>query len=240
MADDEDSEEEILFVPTKSKQPSLDMNTLISALPLVPRTKRKILAILDLNGILFYRELISKTSTSTSNGSKPHAKVGKFYVWDRDHCQSFLDFLLGSFDVAVWSSAALVNVLPLVKRTFGDARSDSLVFVWDQDKCGMEKREGKTTRPLFVKELTKVWKEYPQYSNGNTILIDDDILKARYNPPNTAIHPSEWTKLQLDDQKLGPDGSIRRYLAGLSDALQSERRLKVEDYIKKYPFVEDS
>ena len=34
-----------------------------------------------------------------------------------------------------------------------------------------------------------VWRKYPEFSAKNTILIDDSVEKARYNPAFTSIHP---------------------------------------------------
>lgn len=196
------------------------------------RRRRKVLAVLDLNGLLFFREKIEQTP----KGIIPHAQVGTFNVWDRRHSETFLDFMFDTFDIGVWSSARQENVVKLVERTFGAGRMSALVFMWDQSYCTVEKRK---PRPLFAKDLKKVWTAFPQYVNGNTFLLDDDEEKAKHNPPYTGIHPKEWTRFLPQDDKLGPDGPIRLYLRALSNALQSDHELTAEAYIEQHPFIDD-
>ncbi|XP_034225623.1 uncharacterized protein LOC117635405 [Prunus dulcis] len=92
-----------------------------------------------------------------------------------------------------------------------------LVFAWDQVKCTdsgfktLEKRD----KPLFLKELKKVWEgkcsktrssSTGKYSSSNTLLMDNQPYKALLNPPHTAICPAEYKVDQVDDMALGPMG----------------------------------
>ena len=256
IEDDFEAEEEILFVPKKpsaaafpsgSAKPStvaaerFEVQTLRDAIDevagampvqrVVAAPARRILVVLDLNGLLFFREKIEQTP----RGVTSHAQVGTFNVWDRRHGDSFLDFVFSSFDVGVWSSARQENVTKLVERTFGPKRMKSLVFMWDQSYCTVEKRK---PRPLFAKELRKVWEAFPQYDRSNTLLIDDDEEKAKHNPDYSAIHPKEWTRHLPQDDKLGPGGVIRRYLETMLDSLRSDGDMTVEEYVRTHPFEE--
>ncbi len=53
-------------------------------------------------------------------------------------------------------------------------------------------REDEFTKFEFYKPLQFVWREFPEFSVRNTILIDDSVEKARYNPAFTSIHPPPY------------------------------------------------
>lgn len=59
----------------------------------------------------------------------------------------------------------------------------------DQEHCtdsgfmSLEKKE----KPIFLKELDKLWKEKGQYHASNTLLIDDEPCKALLNPVNLIV-----------------------------------------------------
>ena len=40
-------------------------------------------------------------------------------------------------------------------------------------------------KPLFLKELSIVWSEFPCYDSSNTLLVDDHIEKFERNPQGT-------------------------------------------------------
>lgn len=64
----------------------------------------------------------------------------------------------------------------------------------------------------------------------NTVLIDDSDVKAAANPPHTAIHPPSWSIHDGDDSLLGRNGTMRRYIAKLLDAPDTQ------DFIRDYPY----
>jgi hypothetical protein len=112
-------------------------------------------------------------------------------------------------------------------------RKERLLFVWGQQECREEAPQSESPqKPTFLKPLSKVWEEFPQYQT-RTLLIDDSPVKARANPPHTAIHPREWTRAMQQDKGLGPDGCIRAYLARLSTEPGP-----VDSFVRQNPFVE--
>ncbi|CAA3021568.1 Hypothetical predicted protein [Olea europaea subsp. europaea] len=75
-------------------------------------------------------------------------------------------------------------------------------------------------KPLFIKELTKVWEflEAGKYNDTNTLLLDDSPYKAVKNSENTTIFPPTYTYNDANDSALGPSGNLRKYLNCLAEA----------------------
>ena len=123
-------------------------------------------------------------------------RVGAFHVYNRPGLQAFITMLMERFVVGVWSSARQHNLRGLVRHIFG-AYEERLAFAWGQEACTYA---GTTAdnKPLFLKELGRVWAEpaFASFGPYNTLLVDDDAYKAARNPPNTAIHPKKvWRPL---------------------------------------------
>lgn len=95
---------------------------------------------------------------------------------------------------------------------------------------------------IIINQLSKLWRQYPVYRDGLTLLVDDTPEKARKNPPFTAIHPREWSREMRDDEGLGEGGGVRRYLERLADAFESSssprEAFKVEEYVRRNAFIE--
>ncbi|XP_021810195.1 uncharacterized protein LOC110753574 [Prunus avium] len=200
---------------------------------------RKKLIVLSLGGLLCHR-VHRYERAKIPSFRYVDASYGSFRVYKRPHCEDFMKFCLERFDVGIWSSAKewyLDNALDCVMKGL----RSKLVFAWDQVKCTdsgfktLEKRD----KPLFLKELKKVWESKcsktrssstGKYSSSNTLLMDNQPYKALLNPPHTAICPAEYKVDQVDDMALGPKGELRLYLDGLADADD------VPSYVKEHPF----
>ncbi|PQP98153.1 uncharacterized protein Pyn_04067 [Prunus yedoensis var. nudiflora] len=175
---------------------------------------RKKLLVLSLGGLLCHR-VHRYERAKIPSFRYVDASYGSFRVYKRPHSEDFMKFCLERFDVGIWSSAKewyLDNALDCVMKGL----RSKLVFAWDQDKCTdsgfktLEKRD----KPLFLKELKKVW----------------ETLQGPAKPPHTAICPAEYKVDQVDDMALGPKGELRLYLDGLADADD------VPSYVKEHPF----
>jgi len=219
-ADDDFVEEEEILLPVRRAAPPLDdddddddAGVLVSPmhnLSLRPPTARRKLIILDLNGLLCDRERNLHATRKSA--------VGAFVIYARPHAVTFLDFLFERFDVAVWSSARLPNIYPILHELQPDESKRPFLFIWGQDQCTEDAPLPETPKkPLFLKRLAKVWEKYPEYV-GRTLLVDDSLAKVRDNPPFTAIHPREWTRHMAEDQGLAPDSYLRTYLHALHAA----------------------
>ena len=131
-----------------------------------PALRHPKLLVLDLNGFLVYRRRIEATPSDRHKPqpTRPHDKQeGGFRVWVRPHAKTFLAYLLKHFHVAVWSSAQLRNVMPLLQLVLGSASAadEMLVFIWSQHECtvGQGGHPNDSRRPLFHKEINRIFQE---------------------------------------------------------------------------------
>ena len=65
----------------------------------------------------------------------PHTYCGKRLVWMRPYADSFLDWCMTRFAVALWSSGKRRNILPIVQRVIGSRRASHFLFTWCQEEC---------------------------------------------------------------------------------------------------------
>ncbi|OIW19953.1 hypothetical protein TanjilG_30887 [Lupinus angustifolius] len=194
---------------------------------------RKKLLVLNLNGLLvnrIHRSSVNKIPKSSS----PDAIYRNFKVFRRPFVEQFMKFCLDRFEVGIWSSAIEHNIEDALSCSIGSS-AKKLLFVWDQNQClnsGFTSLE-KVTKPLFFKELKKVWgkiKKGGPYLASNTLLIDDKPYKAFLNPPNTGIFPDSYKVENEDDKALDPKGKLCLYLEGLANAND------FPSYVKANPF----
>ena len=171
------------------------------------------LIILDLNNVLIYREYqdhsvagkadpkakkdveISLTELNLSNVIKP-ITVGNFQVWIRPGMVEFLEWLFSEYDVAVWSSVKQWNIEQLVKEIFPKVLAEGLKFVWHQDMCS--EIPTTTSKPIFIKELSRVFEEFPGYDRSKVLLIDDNVEKCVLNKAENYYNPTPWSKQDID------------------------------------------
>jgi hypothetical protein len=114
--------------PEQTALPSVDK--VFENLTLANSPSDRVLIICDLNGFLFERVRINKSSESNIEakvlgifcfieiGSPMICFLGSFRAWQRPHMSEFLDFLFAKFDVAVWSSAQKHNVDLMLRDAF--------------------------------------------------------------------------------------------------------------------------
>ncbi len=143
---------------------------------------------LDINGLLVDRTMAVLRDAQDA-AVEPDLRVGAFHVYDRPGMRPFVHMLLARFVVGVWSSARQHNLRGMVSHIFG-AHEERLAFVWGQEACTYSGTSA-AHKPLFLKELARVWTEpaFAAFGPHNTLLVDDDAYKAARNPPHTAIHP---------------------------------------------------
>ena len=166
--------------------------------------KRPPLLILDMNNVLVYRvfipkQLDEKPETIPYN-DQGTVLGGKFYTWKRPHLDQFIDRCFEKYTVAVWSSAQTVNVSDLVDFVFGTRRK-KLLFFWGQSMCDTWQLPG-IHKPLFKKQLHKVWSTFPEYTARNTFIMDDSADKISDNPPNTCLLVKPWVVMDEGDDEL--------------------------------------
>ncbi|KAL3691013.1 hypothetical protein R1sor_004664 [Riccia sorocarpa] len=193
----------------------------------------KKLLVLDVNGLL-----LDTYFQAEQRPERPHdAKVNRFYVYQRNGCEDFVQFCLENFVVGVWSSAREYNVQSLVEFMFKESMG-KLAFIWHQEHCTDTKLKHPENKhkPVFLKELSKLWDkcdpalpwEKGDFGPSNTVLIDDSPYKALRNPPNTGIFPQSYKATAPGDNYLADE--LRKYLEGLV------RATDVQVYISQNPF----
>lgn len=145
--------------------------------------QRAFLVVLDLNGVLLYRE-------------------GK-QLFPRPHVEEFLRFIMSNFVVAVWTSSEERNAVPIIESLFGHWK-ERLLFQWYRSRCTMCPTEEKpyATR----KDLQKIFDEWPESFHAvNTIIVDDSREKCSH--PDNALCPLPF--LQRNDSDEGLLDTIR-------------------------------
>ncbi|KAJ4425314.1 hypothetical protein N0V82_000124 [Gnomoniopsis sp. IMI 355080] len=174
-----------------------------------------LLVVIDLNGTLLYRP---SRKNSTSFESRHHAK-------------EFVTYCVQTFWVVFWSSAKPMNVKGMVDQLLSKPLRKQVVGVWGRDKFGLTEQDY-NKRTQCYKRLTKLWNDplikssYPTrragfeggcWDQGNTVLIDDSVEKARSEPHNAITLPE--------------------YLGGTDD--KGDVLPKVHDYLNELCFQED-
>ncbi|KAL6337020.1 hypothetical protein AAG906_036334 [Vitis piasezkii] len=241
--DDEGSQDEVtsFFINTNSHffmaVPSL-------ILPISPNMSGKLDISKNKNVVPTETESESESENEKDSGNdfglsglllhRPDVVFGKHLVYSRPHSEDFMKFCLERFEVGIWSSSIERNLDAALDCAIGGLRG-KLLFAWDQVYCtdtGFKSLE-KKTKPLFLKELRKIWEKSDlgkRFSSSNTLLIDDSPYKAILNPANTGIFPASYNAVNVNDTELGPRGALRLYLDGLVDAVD------VASYVKEHPF----
>lgn len=184
----------------------------------IRKSRAKKLIILDMNGLLIHRLF---TKNKESKDILPDVKhIGNFLVWKRPGAEELLNFLLENFDVAIWSSMSKYNLNPFVNYIFDDSennRKDKLKFVWDQTNCESVKHPETDKKPLFLKNISDVCKEFPEYEKYNILLVDDSKLKSRNNSPYNLYLVDDW-KGDMADNQLTETGNVGRFFRQLNES----------------------
>ncbi|KAL1512078.1 hypothetical protein AB1Y20_005350 [Prymnesium parvum] len=213
--------------------------------PPCPRGSR-ILLILDVNHLLCERQPRDAPRPAHAQlAAHAHTYVppGRSLVWQRPYAASFVEWCLGRFAVALWTSARRHNARPLVRRLLPPAVLRRLLFTWCQEECAVDvsasAAEGK---PLIGKELAAVWRRWPAWGPASTVLVDDDPRKCAGNAPHTALHPAKWHALDTNGEtppELAPGGALRAYLAALAEAADTQAFIRQRPYCSEAPAVEE-
>ncbi|EXC33911.1 hypothetical protein L484_012801 [Morus notabilis] len=212
-----------------------DLGFSLEKLNLGPKKK---LLVLGFGGFLCHR-VFRYDQPKIPTFRRPDAAYGNNLVYIRPHCKEFIKFCLERFEIGIWSSAKEYNLDSTLECIMKGLKS-KLLFAWGQEKCtdtgfgSLEKKD----KPLFLKELKKIWQNNNaalprckgQFSQLNTLLIDDKPYKALLNPVHNGIFPSQYNIDDTKDDAFGPKGELRMYLAKLVAAKD------VPSFVKEHPF----
>ena len=152
-----------------------------------PTTK---LLILDLNGTLLYRPRNPQKDRSLDMRQSSRQPIL------RPHLAEFISYILRNFKVMFWSSATPRNVKSMIEAATTPEQRNQVIATWGRDTLGLSE-EDYYKNSITIKDLTKVFndKKVQNYCTkgnwdvGNTILLDDSVIKASFQPYNHVCVP---------------------------------------------------
>ena len=174
---------------------------------LLPQT---LLIVLDLNGTLLYRT---------------KSRV----IYPRPNLAKFLKYCLTNHCVCIWSSARPLNVELMCSTIFEPYQRALLLAEWGRDTFGLSKVDYDEKVQVY-KRLDVLWskpslqRNHPhnqsggRWSQANTVLIDDNMLKAVAQPYNHIEIPEYTSKLRVNSAKEGEDVVLGQVVAYLEEA----------------------
>ena len=164
-----------------------------------------LLVVIDLNGTLLARKRASKNYTP------------------RPTMEKFLKYCMENHSVMIWSSARIVNVDCLCGQIFTADQRRQLLGVWGRESLDLTKIQYNEKVQVY-KRLNRIWSDstiqsrHPRFRQGgrwsqaNTVLVDDTLLKAKKHPYNLVAVP-EFSKGE-GEEKVGKEvlGQVMAYL----------------------------
>ena len=194
--------------------PTADYLSTAEIPPKVATRPQHLLLVLDLNGTLIYRQRAS------SNYSP------------RPSLQLFLDYCFANHSVLVWSSATPSNVRAVCSQLFPQAYRQKLLGEWGRDTLELTSDEYKAKTQVY-KRLDRIWDgvalhyAHPdaesggRWSQANTLLLDDSLIKAQAQPFNLVEIP-EFTRQGRHGQQEKEQQVLPQVVAYLEEARMYE------------------
>lgn len=188
-----------------------------------------LLLILDLNGALIYR-----------------AK-GSIDYKSRPRVSQFLKYCFANHTVLVWSSAMPRNVDAVCRRLFSQKQLEQVLGVWGRDTFGLTPQQYKSKIQVY-KRLDRIWDDptlthkHPEthlgtrWSQKNTLLIDDSIIKASAQPYNLVQLP-EFTKDSKEKKRRDQTDILGQVVAYLEEARMWDN---VSSFVREKKFIPDT
>lgn len=152
----------------KRQRLSSELKTFDGVVPTQTAVKPKRLLVFDLNKVLIYRI--------------PHSS--QYIV--RPYAEEFLGAMSTCFELAIWTSMSKSSAKRILRHLFNPNRVP-LLFKWYQNRCITLERPApvingtevdndlqsecseRPDKPIFLKNLTQIWKEYPRFSAFDTV-----------------------------------------------------------------------
>ncbi|KAI0381776.1 HAD-like domain-containing protein [Hypomontagnella monticulosa] len=184
---------------------------------------RKILVVIDLNGTLLYR---------------PNPKNPTHFI-ERPYAKEFLRYCINTFKVVIWSSAKPANVDRMVNQLIESDLLPSVVAIWGRNRFNLTEHDF-NARTMCYKRLTKLWADpqiaaaHPEaaagknWSQADTLLVDDSLEKARSEPYNLVPIPEFDGNCTEDQVYILPQ--VHDYINACA------RQADVSTYIRSRPF----
>lgn len=145
-----------------------------------------LLVVLDLNGTL-----MDSSYHALRGPRRPDCRARYKHVYFRPGMREFLDFLVAEprIRVAIWTSCSADNARAVSDRVFRDVPE----FCYSREEC--DELPGFRT----IKDLQRVWDRFPEWNEGNTVMVDDSEDKLRRQPGNLLLVPEYKVRDDDDD-----------------------------------------
>lgn len=170
----------------------------------------KPLVVLDVNGVLLYREERPGAWPAPDDGAV--GSVDGRRMWLRPNALQFIRRILPHVQVALWSTAHPDTLRAMVQIAFPEDIRRAFAFVWDRRWCTPCGPPGR--RRNLRKDLTTVWSQPglgDKYGPTNTLLVDDSPRKIHGNPECSVYVSSRFLPQAAheprDDEFL-PEGNL--------------------------------
>lgn len=219
--------DEIVLLP--APPPTSAYLSLASISTILLPTPQRLLLVLDLNGTLIYR-----LRGSTGYESRPRLS-------------QFLDYCFANHTVLLWSSAKPHNVNRICLQLFRKKQLDMLLGAWARDTLSLTPQQY-SSRVQVYKRLDRIWDDptfalkHPEahfkarWSQENTLLIDDSMIKASAQPYNLVQTP-EFTGNSQEKKRKGPNDVLAQVTAYLEEARKWKN---VSSFVRETKFVVDT
>ncbi|KAL8652249.1 MAG: hypothetical protein Q9210_002790 [Variospora velana] len=205
--------------PTPVPDPSYIAQSAIPAVKLP--FPQPLLLVLDLNGTLLYRP-------KASSQHKPRPALQLFLI----HC-------ISNYKLLIWSSATPHNVTTICSNLFTPTERKLLLGEWARDTLDLSPQQYAAKVQVY-KRLDRIWNTdriqlaHPHFATGgrwsqkNTLLLDDSVLKASAQPHNAVVVPEFVREGDRDGAEvLGQVVSYLEMAATYDD---------VSSFVRKQPF----
>jgi hypothetical protein len=140
---------------------------------------------LDLNGLLVAK--IDKSQPRPPNS----IKIGRYWIVFRPGYENFLSKMYSRYKVAFFTSTSQENGSKIINSLLNEEQDQNTAFTWYRDHTHFDPKPYNDPYAV-VKKLDDIWtnpvvNEHRQWSEENTLLIDDEYKKARFNPEDNVL-----------------------------------------------------
>lgn len=209
-----------------------DIEAEVSSSPVPPPSVRRktrsteLLLVFDFNGVLGRMYDKNERIPSAKEPAVVVHRLNKLKtIILRPDFKVFMAWCLEHFRVALWSSMSVENMHLVCNNGISEVAKKAL-FVWSKEECTNTGLLMKS-KPVVMKELKNVYRQFPRFGIENTLLIDDSRYKSHYNEKNTTICPNTFDPARVDGQFLNT--TLKDWLTGL---LQAD---SVPSYVENNP-----
>ena len=169
--------------------------------------RRNQLIILDMNGLLC-KKVPDESNHSLFDPKVKIARIKNYVLYIRPGIHNFMDKLLKNYKVAIFSSTTQKNLFASLKAILGNHTVKRLDFIWDRSRTRHDPDYGidvsikghqtvKILKDVWDNPIINPWKFWNQ---TNTICIDNDHMKLRFNKPENIIIVPEWEAKSTKDK----------------------------------------